>query len=378
MYWIHGGCFVEGASDEYSGNDLASHGVIVVTINYRLGVFGFLGAEELRSRDTATGSTGNYGVMDAIHGLKWVRENIASFGGNPENVTIFGESAGSSLVASLLSAPTDYTTDSEGDDLFHAAILESGGFVKWSSFPMATAQNQYEGIMEKLGCTTDYYDEEVVMDCLINSSQEEVEAAFEENTEPMPCNVGCQAAPVVDGTFLPRMLSDMQSSAQVRQVPIMYGWNRHDGGVELGDQITPSEDGMTSAEYDEFWTRYTGGSTDERDQAGFGLDNYGQYGDNTAAYMATLDVITTSVYSCGVYSMIESETKDYPSVYAYEFDDSNVGEKGPESLVDHGDELSYILQEKTSDDAFYAQMRTLWTNFAKNHDPNGRVTGGAW
>jgi len=161
MYWIHGGCFTEGAGTEYSGNDLASHGVIVVTINYRLGVFGFLGAEELRSRDKENGSTGNYGTMDAIHGLNWVRENIASFGGDPENVTIFGESAGSSLVASLLSAPTDFTTDSEGDALFHAAILESGGFVKWSSFPMATAQDQYEKIMGELGCSDEYYDEEV-------------------------------------------------------------------------------------------------------------------------------------------------------------------------------------------------------------------------
>jgi para-nitrobenzyl esterase len=90
MVWIHGGCYVFGASDEFSGNDLVSEGVIVVTINYRLGVFGFLGAEELRERDGTFGTTGNYGTLDSIQALKWVQENIASFGGNPDNVTIFG------------------------------------------------------------------------------------------------------------------------------------------------------------------------------------------------------------------------------------------------------------------------------------------------
>jgi len=93
--------------------------------------------------------------------------------------------------------------------------------------------------------------------------------------------------------------------------------------------------------------------------------------------MATLDVITTSVYSCGVYSMVESAEKNFPDVFAYEFDDSSVGEKGQYSLVNHGDELSYILQEEASSDKFYTHMRTLWTNFAKHHDPNG-ADGGDW
>merc|ERR1712166_243893 len=140
MFWIHGGCFVYGASDEYDGQDLVSEDVIVVTINYRLGVFGFLGADELTSRDVTNGTTGNYGTLDCIKALEWIQNNIASFGGNASNVTIFGESAGSSLVASLLAAPDTFTQNADGSYMFHGAIIQSGGFVNWSSIPMTDAQ----------------------------------------------------------------------------------------------------------------------------------------------------------------------------------------------------------------------------------------------
>jgi para-nitrobenzyl esterase len=90
MVFIHGGCFTGGAGADYDGQDLASEGVIVVTINYRLGPFGFLGADMLRDRDDTNFTTGNYGTLDAIKALEWVQTNISSFGGDPANVTIFG------------------------------------------------------------------------------------------------------------------------------------------------------------------------------------------------------------------------------------------------------------------------------------------------
>src|SRR5215472_6538591 len=121
MVWIHGGSNLNGAGSqpEYDGGHLASKGVVVVTINYRLDVFGFLAHPEL-TRESGTGSSGNYGLLDQIAALKWVQKNIRAFGGDPGRVTIFGESAGSWSVNVLVATPL-------AKGLFHRAIGESGG-----------------------------------------------------------------------------------------------------------------------------------------------------------------------------------------------------------------------------------------------------------
>src|SRR6185312_6863188 len=127
MVWIHGGGNVNGSANEpvpylngglfYSGENLAKRGVVVVTINYRLGVFGFLSHAGLEAEGS---KSGNQGLWDHQLALQWVKKNIAAFGGNPEQVTIFGESAGSLDVCLHVSSPASA-------DLFHAAISESGG-----------------------------------------------------------------------------------------------------------------------------------------------------------------------------------------------------------------------------------------------------------
>ena len=121
MVWIHGGAFNigSGSQPEYDGRNLAGKGVVVVTINYRLGPLGFL-VHPLLSKESAQGTSGNYGLLDQIAALKWVQRNIAAFGGNPDRVTIFGESAGSKSVTLLMISPL-----SAG--LFQRAIAESGG-----------------------------------------------------------------------------------------------------------------------------------------------------------------------------------------------------------------------------------------------------------
>ena len=122
MVWIHGGGFQAGAGAEprHDGDALARKGVIVVTINYRLGVFGFLAHPELTG-ESGRNASGNYGLLDQVAALRWVRENIAAFGGNPQNVTIFGESAGSFAVSALMASPL-------ATGLFHRAIGESGAY----------------------------------------------------------------------------------------------------------------------------------------------------------------------------------------------------------------------------------------------------------
>jgi para-nitrobenzyl esterase len=119
MYWIHGGGLTGGSGSSYSGDFLTSKGVVLVTVNYRLGALGFLAHEELSAEDP-NGVSGNQGIADQIAGLEWVRDNISKFGGDPDNVTIFGESAGSLSVSMVHASPL-------AKGLFHRAIGESGG-----------------------------------------------------------------------------------------------------------------------------------------------------------------------------------------------------------------------------------------------------------
>ena len=118
MVWIHGGALVTGESDDYDPDALVADGVTVVTINYRLGALGFLAHPALAD---ANGQSGDYGLMDQQAALRWVQRNIASFGGNPHNVTIFGESAGGLSTLSQVASP-------QARGLFERAIVESGSY----------------------------------------------------------------------------------------------------------------------------------------------------------------------------------------------------------------------------------------------------------
>jgi len=139
MFWVHGGCYVAGGPKVYRGQHLVETGeVVVVVAHYRLGVFGFLGADQLRDRDEEHHSTGNYGQLDLVMALKWVQTNIGAFGANPNNVTIFGQSSGAGSVAGLVAMPEQFTTV-DSRPLFHAAMMQSGGFANWSSQPMKQA-----------------------------------------------------------------------------------------------------------------------------------------------------------------------------------------------------------------------------------------------
>ena len=120
-YWIHGGGYREGwgSEPEFDGEEFANHGVVLVSINYRLGVFGFLAHPELAA-ESPHGVSGNYGVLDMIQGLKWVKQNIAQFGGDPDNVMIFGQSAGGGAVRTLVESPL-------ARGLFNKAVIMSAG-----------------------------------------------------------------------------------------------------------------------------------------------------------------------------------------------------------------------------------------------------------
>ncbi len=132
MFWIYGGAYLGGAGSEprYGGEQLARKGAVVVTINYRLGSLGFF-AHPALSRESDRRVSGNYGMLDAIAALHWVQRNIKAFGGDPDNVTIFGESAGANMTSALVGSPV-------AKDLFRHAIAQSGAWMGLGMAPMAT------------------------------------------------------------------------------------------------------------------------------------------------------------------------------------------------------------------------------------------------
>ncbi|HUT55414.1 MAG TPA: carboxylesterase family protein [bacterium] len=210
LVWIYGGGFVGGAGsfDIYDGAHLATReDVVVVTLNYRLGALGFLALPELAAKD-AKGSTGNYGIMDQARALTWVRDNIASFGGDPGNVTVFGQSAGGMSVCALLVSP-------EAQGLFHRAMIMSG--------PCRLVATEDEGykkgraLAEKLGCAGPD-----VVSCL----REKPMAAFSEKGGNDLLQGGVSWSPTIDGSFLPELPVKMIEEGRYQKVPVIIGTTR--------------------------------------------------------------------------------------------------------------------------------------------------------
>src|SRR5947208_6294913 len=201
MVWIHGGVFTVGESDDYIPTKLVEQGdVIVVTINYRLGALGFL-AHPALTAESPDHVSGNYGIMDQQFALRWVRRNIAAFGGNRHNVTIFGESAGGLSVLSNLTSPT-------AAGLFHQAIVESGAYML--ALPtLADAESQSTAFANSVGCT------DQTVECLRSTSVETILA-----------NQG-DVSPNADGKVLPLSLDTAFATGQFHHVPVMQGTN-HD------------------------------------------------------------------------------------------------------------------------------------------------------
>jgi para-nitrobenzyl esterase len=216
MVWFHGGAFVvgSGSAAEFDGANLARHGVVVVTVNYRLGPFGFLSHPELAD-ESPHGASGNYGLLDQLCALQWVAENIAAFGGDPGSVTLFGESAGGISISCHLASPL-----SRG--LFSRGIMQSGtwftithGLPQTSTDPEQAAVNASK-FAASLGCNTPGK----VIDELRKRTDGELLAATERRM------LFC---PVVDGWFLPEDPELIFATAKATPVPTILGFNADEG-----------------------------------------------------------------------------------------------------------------------------------------------------
>lgn len=212
MVWIHGGAFYLGAGSEplYDGSHLASHGdVIVVTINYRLGPFGFLHLSSVNES-----YSNNIGLLDQIAALKWVKENISFFGGNPENVTVFGESAGAMSIASLMAMPG-------AKGLFQKAIMQSGAS---ETIPKERANLAADAFLNILNIDPDHSERlhDVTAKELLDAT-DELRDVMEENIFQL------LFMPVVDGKTLPLEPETAVAQGAADGIKLLIGTNRDEG-----------------------------------------------------------------------------------------------------------------------------------------------------
>src|ERR1700728_2953651 len=318
MFWIHGGGLIEGSSTPYNPEQLVKKGVIVVTINYRLGYLGFLAQSAI---DVEGHLNGNYGLIDQQFALGWVRRNIASFGGDPDRVTIFGESAGGQSVYAQLASPL-------ASGMFRGAISESGSYAEFQNYfsnVVTLAQGETTGsqsvpsgaaIADSVGCTSQ------TASCL-----RAVPASTMIAQEPFPLY------PFVDGRLLTQTISAAFASGEFNQVPVISGTN-HDAYrlfVALDYDLVGNPI-LTSAEYDTAVTTLWGPALAPPVLTLYPFVGYLTGGEALGASG------TDGVFSCAARIADQSLAKFVPT-YTYEFNDENA----PPSQSEFGGLLTFPL-----------------------------------
>ncbi len=351
MVWIYGGSFRTGGSAMhiYDGTDLAKRGVIIVSLNYRLGPLGFLDLSALGQNIPGEPST-NFGLLDQIAALKWVQENIASFGGDPANVTIFGEFAGAVSVNDLLTSPA-----SRG--LFAKAISESGLglLITKSKADALSAANAFAMHHKAKGASV-----------LATLRALPVKDILEDEKRG---GVGADVGPNVDGVILPDQVSVLFAKGEIAKVPYLTGWNSNEASLmhSLGDTTTSviGQLGEQAAEIRAFYE--TGGKLSD---------------DNFAALLFDDDVFGAGAQGLAGFVAAAGQPS-YVYHFAYVAENFRAVFKG----VDHAGEIPYVFGARGLDLPFYvtaltggispaddkiiAQIQTYWTNFAKTGNPNG-------
>ena len=235
MVWIHGGSFTSGSGSMpvYAGEKLAGAGdVVVVTINYRLGPFGFLAHPEL-SKESPRGVSGNYGLLDQIAALKWVRHNIAAFGGDPQRVTAFGESAGAISILDLMASPL-------AGGLFQRAIVQSGilleaGLGSQTGTTLAQAEQAGEAFARRAGVDSSGA---AALAAMRGLSADELLAAAGQKGDFL--TAGLSYKPVVDGYVLPDSATDVFAAGRQLDVPLLIGSNSDEGETFVAQMGSPT------------------------------------------------------------------------------------------------------------------------------------------
>ncbi len=364
MIWIHGGGARQGRSDDYDPTPLVEQGdVVFVSLNYRLNILGFLAHPAL---DREGHAFANYGLMDQQFAMAWVRDNIAAFGGDPNNVTIIGESSGGANIFNHLASPLSAT-------MFHRAIVESGS-LWYGSFapfydglPLDQAETSGVKVADILHCP-DHKD----ASCLRRAPIEALAAAIKQ----VPTY---SFGVVVDGTVMPRTTRDAISSGAFARVPIINGSN-HDEWTWV-EGLNEIRAGHSLAERD--ITRNLEATFGK--EAGKIVPHYPPSRFSGSAGAASARAVTDGLFVCPLLALNSALTK-YARVWGFEFNDSNAPYPFPKVSFPYGAahtlEMRYIFKDYTgavgdlkslSADQLRlsADMVRYWTTFAKTGNPNG-------
>ena len=361
MVWIHGGAFNFGSASlpEYDGGNLAKKGVVVVTLNYRLGPLGFL-AHPLLSGESEGKTAGNYGLLDQITALKWVQRNIGAFGGDPGRVTLFGQSAGSRSVSLLMISPL-----SAG--LFHRAIAQSGGPIIGSEYlnpnfngNRANLEKMSRELASRLGCDKAG---DVLAAMRAKSAREIIQAA--------DCKTSLFAdsllfAPVFDGKVLPPNPWTAYAGGGQHDVPIIVGSTQNEGNIYLAGEADLSMEKYGSLMKSRFGDRH-----------GEASRIFPAHGAGEVA--PALDrMLTVAANAQPARFVAESMQRKSSKAYLFHFTRLPATAMARRLGVHHGVELAYVFGNLADVDGYTQtdrslslQMMAYWVNFARTGDPNG-------
>jgi para-nitrobenzyl esterase len=373
LVWIHGGGYYDGASNDYDAAKLVTRGhLVVVTINYRLNLFGFMAHPAI---DAEGHAFGNYGIMDMQAALKWVQRNIAGFGGDPGNVTVGGQSAGAGASTAIVVSP-----GSKG--LIHHAIFQSGGYTPFAT--RATAEDRGKKFATAAGCTKGD-----VAKCLRALPAAKMEA-LAGTASAISLLVG---GPLLDGTVIPRQLIDAFRSGEFNQVPILFGTTADEGNFTNGiiQYFKPGRATLTQADYRGYLERTYGGNAGP----GGGPPTYpkgtvdavmAHYPVTSAGAQMAWDAAHSDAQACRGQYTVPAIAAHAP-VYMYVFNDRTAQSYFPkmpgyQPLAYHTADIPYLFtgyhggpeglpitltpaQAKLSD-----HLVDAWTNFARTGNPN--------
>lgn len=344
MVWIHGGAFLFGSGSAYDGSHFARQGVIVVTVNYRLGRAGWF-AHPALTAENPRGLLGNYGLMDQVAALNWVQDNIKEFGGDPKNVTIFGESAGAISVNYLMLAP-------QAKRLFNKALSESG-FGRLAARPISSVEQNGVTFAEKAGV---HGSDAAAAKALRALSWAELTA------NAAPIGAAEQILPMADGKMITGSAADGFTKGIEAHVPYLLGGNSDEASLTRRGLNAPERFASIQQRREAFIAAYDPDNTGDADRI-----------------MARL--VTDSSISEPDRDLARLHAKHGNATYVYHFSYTPAAQRATLFGLAHGGELAYVFNTPRStafDDegkAIASAANRYWAQFAKNGDPDS--AGGA-
>jgi len=344
VVWIYGGGFTSGGSAApiYDGEASAKKGVVFVSINYRVGIFGFFAHPQL-TKESGKNASGNYGLMDQIAALKWVQKNIAAFGGDADNVTIAGQSAGSMSVNCLVASPL-------AKNLFNKAIAESGASVMGGSLSRTKSLTEGEQAGEKLM-------QSVKLNTLKELRNADANLLMKENS-------GLRM-PIIDGYVLPNSLESIFAAAKENKVALLTGWNQDEGLIF--EPIKNAKDYISDLN-----KKY--GTEAEP------ILKYYPATTDAEAAISQLNLSRDMIFGLQNYTWANIQSKRYSKLYVYRFTHKlpATGEAIKYGAF-HTGEVPYFLNNlkfvdrpwQKIDHVLAGNMSDYWINFIRTGNPNG-------